>query len=85
MCETSYVRYGGLFTFAAAFIAAVALRFPIGHKAGIAAVAHTQRGLILCQHEAEHHLQTNQQRMEVPNNGCEMCTHIVPAIVYFGS
>ena len=43
--------------------------FSIGHKDGIAAVAHTQRGLILCQHEAEHHLQTDQQRMEIPHDG----------------
>ena len=39
------------------------------YKNGIAVVAHTQRSIVLCQHEAEHHLQSNQQRMEVPNDG----------------
>ena len=64
-----FLRYGELFTLAAAIITAVALVFSIGYEDGIAAVAHTQRGLILCQHEAEHHLQPDQQRMEVPNDG----------------
>ena len=59
----------GLFTFAAAFIAAEALCFSVGYEDSIAAFAHAKRGLILCHHEAEHHLQTNQQRMEIPNNG----------------
>ena len=69
MCETSFCFYGELFTFTAAFIAAEALGFSICYEDGIAAVAHTQRGLILSHHEAEHHLQANQQRMEVPNDG----------------
>ena len=68
-CETSFLLYRGLFAFAAAFIAAVALGFPLGNEDGIAAVTHPQRGLILSHHEAEHHLQADQQRMEVPNNG----------------
>ena len=68
-CETSFLLYGGLFTFAAALVTAVALRFSRRYEDGIAAVAYAKRGLILCHHEAEHHLQTNQQRMEVPNNG----------------
>ena len=69
MCETSFLLYEELFTLAAAFITAETLCFSICYEDGIAAVAHPQRGLILCHHEAEHHLQTNQQRMEVPNNG----------------
>ena len=64
-----FLFYGRLFTFAAAFIAAETMCFSIGYEDGIAAVAHTQRGLILCHHEAEHHLQADQQRMEVPNDG----------------
>ena len=39
------------------------------YKDGIAVGTHAQRGFILCQHEAEHHLQTDQQRMEIPNDG----------------
>ena len=64
-----FLRYGGLFTFTAAFIAAEALCFSICYEDGIAAVAHTKRSLILRHHEAEYHLQTNQQRMEIPNDG----------------
>ena len=56
-----FLFYGRLFTFAAAFIAAVALRFSRRYEDGIAAVTHTQRCFILCHHEAEHHLQTDQQ------------------------
>ena len=52
-CETSFLLYGGLFAFTAAFIAAEALRFSRRYEDGIAAVAHPQRGLILCHHEAE--------------------------------
>ena len=51
------------------FVAAEALRFSIGYENGIAAVAHAKRSFILRHHKAEHHLQTNQQRMEVPNDG----------------
>ena len=69
VCETSFLLYGELFTFATAFITAVALCFSRRYEDGIAAVAHPQRGLILCHHEAEHHLQTNQQRMEIPHDG----------------
>ena len=69
MCETSFLRYGELFTFAAAFIAAETLCFSIGYEDGIAALAHPQRGLILSHHEAEHHLQTDQQRMKIPHDG----------------
>ena len=64
-----FLLYEGLFTFAATFITAETLCFSIGYEDGIAAVAHPQRGLILCHHEAEHHLQTDQQRMEIPNDG----------------
>ena len=39
------------------------------YEDGIAVIAHAERSFLLCQHKAEHHLQTNQQRMEVPNNG----------------
>ena len=58
-CETSLLFYGRLFTFAAAFIAAVTLCFPLGYEDGIAAVAHPQWGLFFCHHEAEHHLHVN--------------------------
>ena len=68
-CETSFLLYGVLFTFAAAFIAAIALVFSIGYEDGIAAVAHPKRGLILRHHKAEHHLQADQQRMEIPHDG----------------
>ena len=64
-----FLRYGVLFTFATAFIAAEALCFSRRYEDGIAAVAHPQRGLVLRYHEAEHHLQTNQQRVKVPNDG----------------
>ena len=64
-----FLFYGRLFTFAAAFIAAEALCFSRRYEDGIAAVAHPQWGLILCQHEAEHHLQPDQQRMEIPHDG----------------
>ncbi len=50
--------YGGLFTFSAAFIAAVTLINSLCYEDGVTVVAHAQRGLIFCQHEAEHHLQT---------------------------
>ena len=59
-CETSFVLLGGLFTFTAAFVAAIALGFSVGHKDGIAAVAHPQRGFVLRHHKAEHHLQADQ-------------------------
>ena len=52
----------------AAFIAAVTLGFSVGYEDGIAAVTHTKRSLILCHHKAEHHLQTDQQRMEIPHD-----------------
>ena len=68
-CETSFLLYRGLFTFAAALVTAVALRFSVGYEDGIAAVTHPQWGLIFCHHEAEHHLQTDQQRMEIPHDG----------------
>ena len=55
--------------FAAAFVAAVTLRFSFGYEDGIAAIAQPQRGLILSHHKTEHHLQADQQRMEVPNDG----------------
>ena len=45
------------------------LVFPFGYKDGIAVITHAQRSFVLCQHEAEHHLQADQQRMEVPNDG----------------
>ena len=57
MCETSFLLYRGLFAFAAALVATVALGFAACYEDGIAAVAHPQWGLILCHHEAEHHLQ----------------------------
>ncbi len=66
MCAKPLVSfYEGLFAFAAAFVAAVALGFTVSYKNSIAAVTHPQRGLILCHHEAEHHLQANQQRMKM--------------------
>ena len=65
MCETSFLLYRGLFAFAAALVATVALGFAACYEDGIAAVAHPQWGLILCHHEAEHHLQADQQRVEV--------------------
>lgn len=64
-----FLLYWELFTFAATFIAAVALCFTVCYKDGIAAVAHAKRGLILSHHKAEHHLQTNQQRVEIPDDG----------------
>ena len=64
-----FLLYTELFTFAAAGITTEPLRFSRRYEDGIAAVAHTQRGIILSHHEAEHHLQTDQQRMEVPNDG----------------
>ena len=54
---------------APAFVAAETLIRSLCYEDGIAAVAHPQRGLILSHHEAEHHLQTNQQRMEIPHDG----------------
>ena len=69
MCETSFLLYWGLFTLAAALVAAVTLCFSSRYEDGIAAVAHPQRGLILSHHEAEHHLQTDQERMEIPHDG----------------
>ena len=59
----------GLFTFAAAFITAEALCFSRRYEDGIAVIAHAERSFILCHHEAEHHLQADQQRMEIPNDG----------------
>ena len=64
-----FLLYTELFTFAAAGLTAETLVRSLCYEDGIAAVAHTQRGLILSHHEAEHHLQTDQQRMEVPNDG----------------
>ena len=32
-------------------------------------ITHAQRSFVLCHHEAEHHLQTDQQRMKIPNDG----------------
>ena len=63
-----FLLYRGLFTFAAAGITTETLVYSLCYKDGIAVVTHAQRGLVRCQHEAEHHLQTNQLRMEVPNN-----------------
>jgi len=42
VCETSFLRYRRLLTFAAAFIAAEALVFPVGYKDGITAIAHVK-------------------------------------------
>ena len=65
----SFLSYRRLFTFTAAFIAAEALRFPLGYEDGVTVVAHAKRGVIFSHHKAEHHLQANQQRMEIPNDG----------------
>ena len=56
VCETSFLRYVGLFAFTAAFIAAVALCFSLGYEDAIAAVTHAQRSFILLHHKAEHYL-----------------------------
>ena len=61
--------HGKLLAFTAAFIAAIALGFSLGYEDSIAAVAHPKRGLILRHHKAEHHLQADQQRMEIPHDG----------------
>ena len=54
---------------APAFIGAETLVLSLCYEDGVAMVTHAKRGLLLCQHEAEHHLQVNQQRTEIPNDG----------------
>ena len=64
-----FLLYTELLTFAAAGLTAETLIRSLCYEDGIAVITHAQRSFVLCHHEAEHHLQTDQQRMEIPNDG----------------
>ena len=68
-----------IFASAAARVGAETLIRSVCYKNGIAVGTHAKWSFLLCQHETEHHLQTNQQRIGGFFNGYETRTYTVDA------